>query len=226
MNTMNDSESRRELERLQQQVADLEAEIKQQQPVTWSRDEVPFYPTYLAWSGAVLGMIGAVASLLVNVVGSLIINQHPLRLIQIYLTFPLGEKAIEDGGNMGIIMAVGCCLYVLTGAVLAIPLHLILVRFFPNANLKARLTFATIAGLLLWAVNFYLILATIQPTLIGGNWIVEKIPPWIAAVTHLVFAWVVAALAPWGTFSRNPAGFPADGNTSLDPNQAAPEQST
>ena len=86
---------------------------------------------------------------------------------------------------------------------LAIPLQIILVRFFPNASLGKRLAVATVLGLLLWAVNFYLLIAWLQPWLFGGNWIVELVPPWIGALTHLVFAWTVAALSPWGTFERS-----------------------
>ena len=196
------NESQQELKRLQERVAELESEVRAQKPSSWKRETVPFYPTYLAWAGAVLGMIGAVASLLVNVVGSLAVGQHPLKLIQIYLTFPLGEKALDAGLDTGIVLAVGCCLYILTGAVLAIPIQLILVRFFPAAKLSLRLGIATVIGLLLWAVNFYLLIAWLQPSLFGGNWIVEMVPPWIGAITHLVFAWVVAALSPWGTFER------------------------
>jgi hypothetical protein len=151
-------------------------------------------------------MFGAVASLFLNVIGSLAVGQHPLRLIQVYLTFPMGAKALDAGLNTGIIMAVGCCLYILTGMVLAIPLHVMIAKFLPRGTLSQRLIFATVAGLLLWAVNFYLILAWLQPALFGGNWIVELIPPWIGAGTHLVFAWVVAALYPWGTLGLNAQG--------------------
>ncbi len=200
---MND-QSKLELERLHQRVAELESELQVKAPETWSRSDVPFYPTYLAWSGAILGMIGAVASLLLNVIGSLIVGQHPLKLVQVYLTFPMGEQALSESVDTGIVLAVGCCLYILTGAVLAIPLQLFLVRFLPNANLWQRLGVATVAGLLLWAVNFYLLIAWLQPWLFGGNWIVELVPPWIGAITHIVFAWVVAALSPWGRFERNP----------------------
>ncbi len=206
--------AKQELEKLQKRVAELEAEIKPRpDSQNWDRSEVPFYPTYLAWSGAILGMIAAVASLLVNIIGSLVVGQHPLKLIQIYLTFPMGEAALADGLNSGIIMAVGCCLYILTGAVLAIPLQLFFVRFMPKASLGVRLGVATVAGVLLWAINYYLILSWLQPRLFGGNWIVEQIPPWIGALTHVVFAWVIAALSPWGTFDRAPAR----GNESVTP---------
>ena len=196
------NDSQQELRQLKDRVAELEGQIQSLAPSTWNREEVPFYPTYLAWSGAVLGMIGAVASLLVNVIGSLAVGQHPLKLIQIYLTFPLGEQALMEGLDTGIVLAVGCCLYILTGAVLAIPLQLVLVRFFPDGEFATRIGVATVVGLLLWAVNFYLLIAWLQPALFGGNWIVEMVPPWIGAITHLVFAWVIAALSPWGRFQR------------------------
>ena len=208
---MNENQTKQQdLDALRKRVAELEAELKSVQPTTWTRAEGGYYSTYFAWAGAILGVFGAVASLLLNVIGSLAVGQHPLRLIQVYLTFPMGEKALADDLNTGIVMAVGCCLYILTGMVLAIPLHMLIAKFLPTAALKKRLMFATVAGLLMWAVNFYLILAWLQPWLFGGNWITDPslIPPWIGAGTHLVFAWVVAALYPWGTLGIHPASAP------------------
>lgn len=203
---MNDKTKKQTLEELRQQVAELEAELQTDRPATWKRSDGPFYSTYYAWSGAILGMFGAAASLLFNVIGSLAVNQHPLRLIQVYATFPLGERVLDENMDSGMLLAFGCCLYLLTGMVLAIPLHLLLAKYLPNGSLGQRLAFATVAGLLLWAVNFYLILSWLQPWLCGGNWITDPtvLPPWIGAATHLVFAWVVAALYPWGTVQPNP----------------------
>ena len=45
--------------------------------------------------GFLLGLLGAMASLLFNVIGSLVAGKNPLELIRIYLTFPLGEKALR-----------------------------------------------------------------------------------------------------------------------------------
>jgi hypothetical protein len=202
-----DQVKQQKLDELRLRVAELEAELKPAETSTWRRSDAGFYPTYYAWSGAILGMFGAVASLLFNVIGSLAVGQHPLRLIQIYLTFPMGEKALSTDLDMGVVLAVGCCLYILTGMVLAIPLHLLIARFLPHGTLAQRLAFATVAGLLLWAVNFYLILSWLQPLLFRGNWVTDPalLPPWIGAATHLVFAWVVAALYPWGAIGRRDA---------------------
>ena len=99
-------------------------------------------------------------------------------------------------------LAVGCCLYILTGMVLAIPLHLMM------AQLPARRQTWTTAdvchGRRTVVVGGELlpdpVLAPAMD-LCGGNWITdpEVLPPWIGAATHVVFAWVVAALFPWGT---------------------------
>ncbi len=207
-----------ELDALRRRLAKLESEVKSEGPVVWSRSQGNFYSTYYAWSGAILGMFGAVASLLLNIIGSLIVGQHPLRLIQVYLTFPMGARSLEEGLDTGIILAIGCCLYILTGMVLAIPLHLALAWFLPHGTLLQRLLFATVAGLLLWTVNFYLILSWLQPLLFGGNWITDPklMPPWIGAGTHLVFAWVVAAMYPWGAFNDSQA----DGSPDLAAQQS------
>ena len=52
-----------------------------------------FYTAYYVMGGCVLGMIGAATSLLFNVIGSLVFGKPALLLIQVYLTFPLGERA-------------------------------------------------------------------------------------------------------------------------------------
>ncbi len=57
-------------------------------------------------------------------------------------------------------------------------------------------------ALLVWFVNFYLILNWLQPMLFGGRWITDPavLPPWVAAVTHVIFGWAMVCLAPLGKF--------------------------
>ncbi|MCA9196727.1 MAG: hypothetical protein KDA87_04285 [Planctomycetales bacterium] len=191
---------KKRLQELQSEMAELEKEIAG--PVeTWDSSR-GYYTDYHAGSGFFLGMLSAFASLLFNVVGSLIANLPPLRIIQVYLTFPLGERALSDDLDTGMALAIGCCLYLGTGAVLGIPFQMILARFLPKGNLVQRLLLATVLGLLIWGINFYGILSWLQPMLFGGNWLVDPsiLPPWVGAATHVVFAWTMAILYPWGAY--------------------------
>ena len=36
--------------------------------------------------------------------------------------------------------------------------------------------------------------------LVGGNWILEQIPPIVAIATHLVFGWTMLLVDQWGRF--------------------------
>lgn len=193
------NEKLRELDELRNRVAQLEREMASA-PEDWQAAE--YYTAYHATAGFLLGIFGAVASLLFNIVGALLTNQHPLKLIQVYLTFPLGEKAAGPEFDTGMALAIGCCLYLATGMVLGIPFQMIMARFLPDRDSKLvpRLLLATLLGLLLWVINFYGILSWLQPVLFGGNWIVDEIPWWVAALTHLVFAWTMALVYPWGAY--------------------------
>ena len=121
----------RELAELRQRVAELEAEIDREQSANggWKHN---YYTGYYATAGFMLGMIGALASLVFNIVGSLMWQrlggqpQNPLRLIQVYLTFPLGAAALQI--DNGMTLAIGCCLYLATGMLYGIFFHLVLTR--------------------------------------------------------------------------------------------------
>src|SRR3990172_9597891 len=108
-------EKRRELAELEARSNELAAELANEEPVK------PFQPTgyyaaYYATTGFMLGIFGAMSSLLFNIVGSALVGQHPLELIRVYLTFPLGDKAL--GLDSRLALAVGCCLYFGTGVLL------------------------------------------------------------------------------------------------------------
>jgi hypothetical protein len=196
-NNMEQDERWRELHQLRARVRVLEAELDQAgAEQNWPPRS--FYTAYAVLAGFVLGAGGAMTSLLFNIVGSLLVHQHPLRLIQVYLTFPLGESALHI--DSGLALAVGCCLYLLTGMVLGIPFQLVLGRYFPTASTPFRFIVVSVLALGLWLFNFYCLLAWLQPLLIGGNWIVEQIPWWVAALTHLVFGWTMLAVQPIGRF--------------------------
>ena len=169
-----------------------------------------FYSDYHATTGFMLGGVGALVSLLVNVVSAPMAGKSPLELIRVYLTFPLGERALALASGSkdvyaipdGMILSLGCCLYIGTGMLLGIPFHMALMRFTSGKSLGVRLGFATVLALLLWFVNFYLVLTWLQPMLFGGRWITDSsiLPPWVAAVTHVIFGWTLALLLPFGKF--------------------------
>ena len=184
-----------ELNRLRDRVADLQRELATP-PGHWQA--TGFYTAYYATAGFVMGMFAAVTSLLFNIVGSAIVGQHPLRLIQVYLTFPLGERAL--GLESGLTLTLGCCLYIATGMLLGVPFYILLRWFTENASLGYRLAIAALLALSMWFVHFYLILAWLQPALFGGNWIVEQIPWWVGAGTHLVYGWTLVFVYPLGRY--------------------------
>jgi len=189
---------RARLERLREEArrleSDLEAEGTSKAPWPPSGYYVPFH----VLAGALLGFVGASSSLLFNVVGSLLVGQHPLELIRVYLTFPLAEQALTL--DSGVALGIGTCLYLATGSVYGIAFHLVMSRWFPKAAWARRFAIASALGLGLWIVNFYGILSWLQPLLFGGNWIVRLVPFWVAALTHLVFAWTMLLSEQWGEF--------------------------
>jgi len=154
---------------------------------------------YLLWHlviGMMLGAVGALVSLLANVLGAPLFGQPPLKLIRVYLTFPMGERALDT--EAGFVLFVGCVLYVITGALYGIVIHLALTVYFADAPASKRFLVGTAIGLGLWIVNFYLILSWLQPMLLGGSWIVRLVPIWVGALTHLAFAWTVVVAEGWG----------------------------
>lgn len=195
---------RAELARLQTEAAKLEAELGAADETSsdWTRQG--YYLTYYATAGFFLGMVAALTSLVFNVVGASVAGENPLQLIKVYLTFGLGEKALDPALDSGMALAIGCCLYIATGMLLGIVFHVVLTRFCAQAGLLGRLACASALAIAIWLINFYLLLSWIQPLLFGGNWITSidpvYLPWWVAVATHLVFGWTMALVYPWGLF--------------------------
>lgn len=208
-----------ELAELRRRSRELEAEILEEaasQP--WSL--AGFYTMYYATAGFLLGLVAASASLLANVIGASIVGKNPLELIRVYLTFPLGERALAVTGvenvyaiDNGVIVACGVCLYLATGMIMGVPFHVILARFTANATIVQRAAFAAALGIFLWALMFYGILAWLQPLVCGGSWITdnEYLPWWVGAVTHVVFGLTMVLVYPLGQYM--PYRSPVDNET-------------
>jgi len=193
----------RELAQLRESVQRLEAELGPEAATAAPPWKPPsYYVAYHVLAGCVLGMFGAATSLLFNIVGSVLVGQHPLRIIQVYLTFPLGDAALKQEPT-GLALAIGCCLYLATGMILGVPFQLVMSRWFEEAPFVRRFAVVTGLALALWLFNFYVVLSWLQPLLFGGNWIVnpEYLPPWVAALTHLVFGWTMLLVQPLGVFT-------------------------
>ncbi len=193
---------REEIAELAARIAELEADLAAETAEPWQARD--YYTAYYAMTGAMLGFVGGLVSLLANVFGSVAwsrateVSQHPLRLIQVFLTFPLGEKALQS--DSGVVLAIGCTLYLATGMLYGMLFQLVLTRFAPDATLIRRVVWASGLSVLIWVINFYGILSWLQPSLLGGNWIMELVPAWVAALTHLLFGWTMALAYPLGLY--------------------------
>ncbi len=198
MNSLADKQQR--LEELRAEMQRLEAEMQGPPPKPWQASG--YYTVYHATAGFFLGGVAAMSSLLLNVVGSLMFGKDPLELIRVYLTFPMGAQALDfDAVNNGLILAIGCCLYIGTGMLYGILFQIVLTLFTANASWFTRLIVVSLLSIGVWLVNFYLILSWLQPLLFGGNWILDQIPWWVAAATHLVFGWTMLLVYPLGRYT-------------------------
>jgi len=134
-------------------------------------------------------------------VGSVLVGQHPLELIRVYLTFPLGDRALEMDSGMA--LAIGCCLYLGTGMLLGIPVYLALTKWTADGSLVKRVIVSSLVSVVIWLVMYYGILSWLQPAVVHmspQNYIVNRVPPWVALLTHLVFGWTMVLVYPLGNF--------------------------
>jgi hypothetical protein len=193
---------RKRLAELREQVIELEEELSRAPQAEPQWQATGYYTAYYATTGFMLGGIAAINSLLFNIVGALLFGKQPLELIRVYLTFPMGEQALDYSAvDNGLILAIGCCLYIATGMLYGILFQIVLTRFMADSSLGMKFLAVSLLALAVWLVNFYGILSWLQPLLFGGQWIVEQIPWWVAALTHLVFGWTMLIVYPLGRYT-------------------------
>lgn len=207
-----DTQNRKRLiEEHQEAIRDLEARAGEGEAGEgWPPDR--FYLLWHVVIGMMLGALGAVVSLLANVAGAPLFGRRPLELIRVYLTFPMGGRALEV--EEAAVLTIGCVLYLMTGALFGILLHLVWTVYFAEASKGKKFLVATAMGIGLWIFNFYLVLSWLQPALLGGNWIVRLIPPWVGALTHLVYTWTMVLGEFWGRFEAYRGSSPQAAPTS------------
>lgn len=196
-------------------IARLHAQEAQEEAAsTWPPRN--YYLLFHVVIGMMLGFIGATTSLLFNVVGASLLGEPALKLIRVYLTFPMGAEALklDSRPDEGVVLFVGCCLYLITGSIYGVIFHLVLSRFFADSSVALRWIVGTVMGLALWLINFYLVLSWLQPLLQGEAYILNNVPFWVAASTHLVFAWTVLLAEVWGRFEPGTMPTAPAGNNS------------
>jgi len=185
-------------------------QLKREQATEQGAADWPPGGFYLLWHvviGMMLGGIGALVSLAFNAIGATLVGKPALELIRVYLTFPMGEEAmtLHPGDDHGVVLFIGCCLYLVTGALYGVVFHLVMTWFFVKSSVLVRFIAATAMGIGLWLVNFYGVLSWLQPALQNGSWILDEIPIWVAALTHLAFAWTMLLVSFWGRFETSAA---------------------
>jgi hypothetical protein len=170
--------------------------VEDEPAASWPPDG--YYLLFHVVVGITLGGVGALVSLLANVAGAPLFDEPALQLIRVYLTFPMGEAALV--AEPGLVLFLGCSLYLATGALYGVAFHLLFSLYFNDASAGRKWAVGTALGLGLWVFNFYLVLSWLQPALQGDNWIVRMVPPWVGALTHLAFAWTMVVGELWGRF--------------------------
>jgi hypothetical protein len=200
---MTSDAKQQELEALRARVRQLEAELTPGEKLSAPQWKATgYYTAYYATTGFLLGGVAAMSSLVFNIVGSLLFEKQPLELIRVYLTFPMGGKALDyNAVDNGLILAIGCCLYIGTGMLYGMLFQIVISRFAAEASLATRFVVVSALAVAVWLVNFYGILSWLQPFLFGGRWIVQQIPWWVAALTHLVFGWTMLLVYPLGRYT-------------------------
>ncbi len=199
---MTREEKIKRLQELQAEASALLTDLEEKKPVVAKEEEAwppkSFYWWYHITTGSILGGFGAVVSLFFNVIGSVLFDKQPFQLIKVFMTFPMGEPALTNDSEITLI--IGIILYIVTGAFYGIVFEVLMYRYFTNSARTTRIGVAIAIGIGIWLLNFYGILSWLQPMLFGGSWILNQIPFWVAALTHVVFALTMVFIGEWGHF--------------------------
>jgi hypothetical protein len=176
-------------------LVELEAQLGELATPTWP--PVGFYLTFYIVAGTTIGILGSLASFLFNVVGSVLVNQDPLRFLRVYGTVFLGVKALTtEDLNFFMLVAV---VHFSVGAIAGAVFHVLVNRFVPERT-GLQLALGGLYGLIMWVVNFYVVIAWLQPRLFGEAYVLELMPVWVAALTHVIYGLTLGILQPLGRF--------------------------
>jgi hypothetical protein len=199
---MTRDETLRAIEQHRTAITELEAQLIQ--PVSTNWPPVGFYFTFYIVAGITIGIIGSTISFLFHVIGSLIVNQDPLLFLRVYGTVFLGAKALTtEDLNFFMLVAV---VHFSVGAGAGAVFQVFVSRFVPDRPLL-HIACGAAYGLLMWVVNFYLVFSWLEPRLVGQPFVLELMPVWVAAATHLIYGLTLGLLQPLARFiPYRPAG--------------------
>jgi hypothetical protein len=187
----------RDIERHRNAIIELQTQLPA--PVSPTRTWPPtgFYLTFYIVAGTTIGILGSVTSFLFHVVGSLLVKQDPLLFLRVYGTVFLGAKALTtDDLNFFMLVAV---VHFSVGASAGAVFQVFVSRFGPH-RWALQIVVGALYGLLMWIVNFYVVIAWLQPRLVGQAYVLELMPAWVAAITHLIYGLTLGVLQPLGRF--------------------------
>jgi len=176
-------------------IAELEAQLSR--PASGSWPPVGFYFTFYIVAGLTIGILGSTASFLFHVIGSLLVKQDPLLFLRVYGTVFLGAKALTtEDLNFFMLVAV---VHFSVGASAGAVFQVFVSRFVPD-RLPLQIALGAAYGVLMWLVNFYVVFSWLQPRLVGQAYVLQLMPWWIAAFTHLLYGLTIGALQPLARF--------------------------
>ncbi len=186
----------RQIEAHQAAIAGLEAQLHDVR-VAPSWPPEGFYLTFYVVAGTMIGILGSLTSFACHVLGSLLLSQDPLRFLRVYGTVFLGARALttEDLNFFMLVAVVHFSVGALAGAVF----HVLVNRFVPG-RFALQIALGALYGLAMWVVNFYVVIAWLQPRLVGEAYVLELMPAWVAALTHVVYGLTLGVLQPLGRF--------------------------
>jgi len=156
-----------------------------------------FYLTYYVVAGLMIGVLGSLASFAMNVVGSILVAQDPLLFLRVYGTVFLGVDALRTQ-DLSFFMLVAV-VHFSVGAVAGAVFH-VLVNFFCPDRAGLQIALGAVYGLLLWLLNFYVVIDWLQTSLYGEAYVLRLMPAWVAALTHLIYGVTLGVAQPLGRF--------------------------
>ncbi|HYA21095.1 MAG TPA: response regulator [Burkholderiales bacterium] len=153
-----------------------------------------FYLTFYIVAGMVLGIMGGLTSFIFNVVGSIMIEQDPMKILRVFGTFFIGADALTTH-NLNFLILV-LMVYLAGGAVAGAVFQVAVNRYFADRSIAYKILLAGAYGLALWIINFYGILSWLQPLHVGKAYILEMMSFWTGGATHFVFGLTLGLLQP------------------------------